>query len=73
MSDSMKLVHQLKYNGGDCISEHLRVLFPDLHSQFCLDGVKLLVHYAYDYNQKIRDAYNDIVDCDCDGDLGTDE
>jgi hypothetical protein len=43
LSNGQGIVHKLKYDGGDCVSEHLRVLFPDLHSKFCDDAVNFLV------------------------------
>ncbi len=52
-----KLVHKLKYDGGDCISEHLRVLFPDLHSKFCDEAVLEVVGYMASDSMGIFDEW----------------
>jgi hypothetical protein len=54
-----RFVHKLKYDGGDCISEHLRVLFPALHSSFCDDAVVEVVNH-------VAATIEQDDECDCD-------
>jgi len=42
MTKGQGIVHELKYNGGDCVIGYLRTLFPEFHSKHCDDAVRWL-------------------------------